>query len=269
MNRSEVQRSARWPSVDSASLGGVAVTLLGGFVLHQGDREVELQPSVQRLVAFLALHDGPVQRTYLASVLWPDASESRAVANLRTALWRAGDRFALVHATPTHLSLDPDLSVDVRRATALARSVLDHRERRAAAAESVSAEITMLLVRAADELLPAWYEEWVLIERERYRQTRLNALEALCRERSGAGEYADAVEAGLAAVAAEPLRESAHRALMAAHLDEGNAVEAIRQYRAFCRVLHAELRLAPSPRIRALADRAVGRAGDGAVTAPR
>ena len=78
-----------------------------------------------------------------------------------------------------------------------------------------------LLCRAG-ELLPHWYDDWVVIERERFRQLRLHALDALCESLAAAGRYAAAVEAGRASVAAEPLRESAHRLLIQAHLAEGN-----------------------------------------------
>ncbi len=58
--------------------------------------------------------------------------------------------------------------------------------------------------------------------------------------------------AGLAAVAGEPLRESAHRALISAYLAEGNPGEAVRQYRRYCAILHKELRLEPSAQMTAL-----------------
>jgi DNA-binding SARP family transcriptional activator len=86
----------------------------------------------------------------------------------------------------------------------------------------------------------------VLIERERFRQLRLHALEALCRRLTDAGRHGEATEAGLAAVACEPLRESAHRAVVAAHLSEGNAGEALRQYEACRALLGRQLGLEPT-----------------------
>jgi DNA-binding SARP family transcriptional activator len=100
--------------------------------------------------------------------------------------------------------------------------------------------------RFGGDLLPDWYDDWVLIERERFRQLRLHALEALCEALGGAGAYGMAIEAGLACVAAEPLRESAHRALMKVHLAEGNPAEAVRQYRLYRKLAAEELGLAPS-----------------------
>jgi DNA-binding SARP family transcriptional activator len=236
--------------------------VLGGFELRVGPGAVAMQQSAARLVAFLAIQTRPLRRSYIAGKLWPDMPQRRAAASLRTALWRANEReWELVSATATHLALQPNVEVDLRNATALAHAILDGRELGdgGARARGFPCAAARRLVRTPDELLPDWYDEWVIVERERYRQVRLHALEALCVALASAGDYAEAVEAGLAAVTMEPLRESAHRALMTAHLAEDNAVEALREFRAFSRLLHEELRLDPSPRIRALARRAAGR----------
>ena len=95
------------------------------------------------------------------------------------------------------------------------------------------------------DLLPGWDDDWLLLERERVRQIHLHALEALSTRLRVSGRFGRAIEAALAAVAAEPLRESAHNALMAAHLGEGNIAEAHRQYRRYERILWDELRLSP------------------------
>jgi DNA-binding SARP family transcriptional activator len=89
------------------------------------------------------------------------------------------------------------------------------------------------------ELLPGWYDDWVLLERERTRQRLLHALEALSREHRAAGRCAEAVEAALVAVNAEPLRESAHRELLESHLAEGNWVEAMHNVRRLSAVRQA------------------------------
>ena len=102
------------------------------------------------------------------------------------------------------------------------------------------------------DLLDAWYDEWLVVERERFRQARLHALDLLCLRLADAGRHAEAIDAGLAAVAAEPLRESAHRLLIRAHLAEGNVQEALRQYAAYEALLARELPLGPGPAIREL-----------------
>lgn len=95
------------------------------------------------------------------------------------------------------------------------------------------------------ELLPGWYDEWVLLERERLRNQQLHALEELSARLSGAGRHTSAVDAALAALAADPLRETAHRALIEAHLAEGNQGEAIRRWRSYRSLIRDRLRLDP------------------------
>jgi DNA-binding SARP family transcriptional activator len=98
----------------------------------------------------------------------------------------------------------------------------------------------------ADDLLVGWYDDWVLLERERLRQLRLHALEVLSGQLLAAGNGPAAVEAALAAVAVEPLRESAHRAVIRAHLAEGNRAEALRQRDQLRHLLRLELGVKPS-----------------------
>jgi DNA-binding SARP family transcriptional activator len=99
------------------------------------------------------------------------------------------------------------------------------------------------------DLLPTWDDDWLLIERERIRQLRIHALDALSACLTAAGRYNDGVAAGLASVEAEPLRETAHRAVIMAHLAEGNCSEAIRQYETYRALLARELGLGPSPEL--------------------
>jgi DNA-binding SARP family transcriptional activator len=126
-------------------------------------------------------------------------------------------------------------------------------------------------LRDAGELLPDWYDDWVVIERERHRQLRLHALEQLSARLSADGRHAAATEAGLAAIASEPLRESAHRVLIAVHLAEGNRGEALRQYRVCCGLLDRDLKVGPSPALQALVAPLLVRdaCGDGYVTGVR
>lgn len=225
---------------DCAELG-----LLRGFRVTYRQAPVALPLGAQRMLAFLAVHDRPVLRTAVAGALWQDTTDRRAGANLRSALWRLnqpGPR--LVAASVTALALDPSVRVDLHRVEQLAYDVLDRR----VDCRDVDRPVQSL----SGDFLPDWTDDWVLIERERFRQLRLHALEELCEQLTLAGRFGHAVDAGLAAVAGEPLRESAHRAVVKAYLAEGNRVEALRQYELYRRLAHAELRVTPSAAMRAL-----------------
>lgn len=230
--------------------------LLGGFQLVLNHRAVPVTIGSQRLIAFLALHDRLLPRTYVAGVLWPDVPTGRANANLRAGLWRLPAPCRLVVDQPAQcLRLAADITVDLRDATALAKQLLDRTQHYAEGDLGGAARMEL-----SGELLPTWYEDdWVLVERERFHQLRLHALEALCDRLTTAGRYGEAIDAGLAAVAAEPLRESAHRVLIRAHLAEGNQGEADRQYQLCRHLLRDELGVEPSNALSELVskDRAV------------
>jgi DNA-binding SARP family transcriptional activator len=102
------------------------------------------------------------------------------------------------------------------------------------------------------DLLPGWYDDWALVERERIRQRLLHALEALSRQLVSRRRCAEAVEAAMMAVSAEPLRESAQRALIEAHLAEGNWVEGRRSFELYRDVLDRELGIEPDPELAAM-----------------
>jgi DNA-binding SARP family transcriptional activator len=212
---------------------------MGTLEFHGRDGPVALPASSQRLLAFAALGGKPLARGYVAGHLWLESTEQRAAANLRSALWRlhraAGD---VVWAGGREVGLASWVEVDVHRATAAARDVL-------AGGGRVRPELAAALI-ASDDLLPDWYEDWIETERERFRQIRLHALERLCERLTAERRFGEALQAGLAALRAEPLRESAHRVMIGMHLEEGNLGEAVRQYEACERLLRGDLGVAPS-----------------------
>ena len=221
------------------------VRLLGKFDLSMGTRSVELSHSAQRVIAYLAFRGGRRDRLAVAATLWMDLPEERAAACLRTTLWRIRSVApGLIHADGRFVSLHADTEIDFTRVAEIAHQ-LSH-------PSTTAASITDSINELTHELLPEWYDDWVIAERERFRQIRLHALEAHCRRLSARGEHAQAVDAGQIVVGAEPLRESGHCALIEAHLCEGNHSEALRQYERYRALLDAELGVSPSPRLRAI-----------------
>ena len=232
----DLATARREPALDTARL-----CLLGGFELRLGGELVELPQSAERLVAFLALHPRPLARVFVAGRLWTDASEEQANASLRSVLWRLRARTPVVCATSTRVSLKPWLSTDVADADELASRLTDD--------GPAPTRADVLTLSTGGELLPDWYDDWLLVERERVRQRHLHSLEAACRRLTLVGRYAEALEAGLAAVAADPLRETGHAVVMQAHLAEGNLIEASRQYERLRDLLGEHLGTHPSTHV--------------------
>jgi DNA-binding SARP family transcriptional activator len=233
-----------------ASSAPLRLALIGGFALRKGDREIVVAASGQRLIALLALHDRPLTRLRVAGTLWSEFSTERSLADLRTTLWRINQSDkAIVTATHSTLGLGSNIEVDVLKLVAFTRRLGQ------AAAGLVRADLDSVTVsELCGDLLPDWYEGWVQDGREALRQTRLHALEALAAALSDAGRHADAIQAALAAIRMEPLRETAHRTLIQAHLTEGNWSEARRQFQACRQLLKEELRVEPSESLRLLVD---------------
>jgi DNA-binding SARP family transcriptional activator len=223
----------------------IRVSLSGAFELSRNGESIDLATPAQRVLAFLALHEQPVRRNHVAGVLWLDSNEERAAGSLRSALWRirqCGE--SIVESTQRGLRLSPDVGVDVRETIAWARRLGD--------AQHAIDDADVRLAFAGGELLADWYDDWVLLERERLRQLRLHALEVLSQRLVVAGRFAEAMEVALVALRSEPLRESAHRAVISVHLAEGNPSEALRQFRRYRELLRTQLGLDPSALMRAL-----------------
>ncbi len=217
----------------------VKLRMLDGFRVVVDQETLSIPLSARRVVAFVALR-GRCSRAEVAGTLWPEVSDSKAQACLRTALWRLRQlsREPLITGDET-LRLDEALDVDVNTLIAAIRRVINDGE--CGADQGLLPKLATM-----GELLPGWYDDWVLLGRERLRQLQLHALELTAQALTCEGRYAEAIEAAMAAVRLEPLRESATRVLIEVHLAEDNVVEAIRRLEFFRRSLASELGVEPT-----------------------
>ncbi len=219
--------------------------LLGRFGLTSAGAH-SLGNAGQRLLALLAVHAGALPRWQTAQLLYPDAADAHASSNLRAVLWRLQRGCpTVVQPAAAEIRLAADVTVDYWAAARTARRLI------AGPAAFGADELTPVLqLSLLHDLLPGWPDPWLVPERERFHQLRLHALEALCARLTSCGRHGAAVDVGLAVVGADPLRESAQRALIDAYLAEGNPSEAIRQYNAFRSLLRSELGLQPTSALR-------------------
>lgn len=214
----------------------LALSLLGRFSVHHDDDAVDVAPAGQQLLALTALLGGSAQRSRLAGTLWPERSETRSLSNLRGVLWRLPEVIRSALSTrDTAVSLGPDWRVDLADVARAAE--------RAHVEGEVDAHHRQLLHR---DLLPDWDTDWLLVTRERHRQLRLHALEELARHELECGNALDAVDTAMAALSAEPLRESAQLLVLRAHLAAGNRSSVIREFERFRDLLKRELDVDPS-----------------------
>ncbi|MEU6168469.1 AfsR/SARP family transcriptional regulator [Streptomyces tanashiensis] len=223
------------------SSNGVYLELLGAFELSYAGCRIPLPSGAQRLLALLAVHAAGVYRGAAAERLWPDCSPNRASANLRTALChgrRAGP-LPTVECVDRRLRLAPMVEVDLHRARSQAQDAIGDGQ--------PPDDPEALSALLGEELLPEWADEWLVLERERWDQVRLHALESLAQRLRRDGEYLAALQTALTATEIDPIRETAHRILIEIHIAEGNTACAVKRYKAYQRLLRRELEVEPSP----------------------
>ncbi|MEV4319598.1 BTAD domain-containing putative transcriptional regulator [Actinocrispum sp. NPDC049592] len=215
--------------------------LFGGpYITVAGERQ-EIPAGSQRLLVLTALHRGRVDRHFAAGLLWPIGNDQRAGGNLRSAIWRLrGVGVDVIRTDNVSIFLRDEVEVDAQFASEWARRMID--------GTCVGPDVSLFpWFDDALHLLPGWYDDWAIIAREQLRQRVLHAIEGLSRRFCEAGRLAEGVEAAMTVVCAEPLRESAQRVLIEAHLAEGNVGEARRAFEEYRTCVRTELGVDPSP----------------------
>jgi DNA-binding SARP family transcriptional activator len=226
---SDDQRRPRSTQAHPGARHGVRV--LGSFTLLSDGVAVPLGVDSRRLVAYLAVHPRPQERAALAADLWPGVPAAAAQRLLTEAATAIGIPTLFSDGDLTGpLALAADVRVDLADALGLVRAL----------PEIPAADSPDVGLLSAD-ILPGWTAAWIAVERERFRQLRLHALEERSLRLSAAGRHADAVALAEVAVHAAPSRESARRALIEAHLAQGNIAAAVAEYDAYEELLRSSV----------------------------
>jgi DNA-binding SARP family transcriptional activator len=222
------------------------VHLLGGLLVMQENRHIDVPEGSKRLLAFLALRRGRAERRHVAGTLWPSVDDERAAGNLRSALWRLRcASIDVLEADKRSIGLRQGVAVDVNEIADWANRLI--------ANHPLQGDLSLSRSHIdALDLLPGCYDDWAVIERERMRQRMLHALEALSRVMAAMGRYGEAVDAAMIAISVDPLRESAQRALLEAHLAERNLSEARRDFLIYRNLVRRELGVEPSVELASL-----------------
>lgn len=225
--------------------GGYSLNLLQCWQLRRGGTEIRLAWRQQRLIAALAIL-GARPRRYLSGLLWPERPEARAKESLRTSVYLASSQApGLIASDGQLLSLSDRVTVDLHQ---VAKTIGYSEEQ----GSELTTEDRLACLQCGD-LLPGWYDEWVFVEQQRLRNSRLRAFLIL------AGKWLDDEEAHRAAQAAEsalelePLHERAVALLMQAELKAGNRARALRTFEMFRNNLQLELGVEPSDHLARLA----------------
>ncbi|MHC4433401.1 MAG: ATP-binding protein, partial [Planctomycetota bacterium] len=225
------------------------VKLFGQFDVQLNDAPIEIPTrSAQSLLAYLLLNaDTTHRRVKLAGLFWPDTSESNARNNLRHALWRVrkviGHDYILSDNVSVTFDTDSDYWLD---AAVLATAVDEDRS---------ADELIDIVAVYTGELLPGFYDEWTVLERERLKAIFEGHIKRLLNRLVQERRWDDLLHWGEHWIAMGQSPEPAYRALMVVHAELGDQARMAAVYQRCIDTLREDLEVEPSQETRALYER--------------
>ncbi|HEY5668865.1 MAG TPA: protein kinase, partial [Anaerolineales bacterium] len=226
------------------------VWLLGKFEVRLDGVPVHLPSrSEQSLLAYLLLNAGTAyRREKLAGLFWPESDESNARGYLRIALWRI--RKAFKDLSPH----SPDFFVTDKLTIAFNCELECWSD--VAVLKNGDGQSIQGLVEATSvyqgELLPGFYDEWVVLERESLRAAFERKIYTLVERLLSERRWQEAIEQTERWISLGDTPEPAYRGLMIAHAGLGEASAAITAYQRCVEALKKDLDIQPSTETRAL-----------------
>jgi DNA-binding SARP family transcriptional activator len=229
--------------------GIVSIEILGGFRIKAGDQEIAgfERPSLQRLLVYLLLNRGqPIARSHLAFTFWTDSNETQALANLRN-LW-----YKLRGVLPeSHKFITADrASIKWNEDALYVLDAADFENYIDQANKAIfHAEKIDLLDKAVKtyrgELLPGYYDEWLLAERKRLAQRYSQALSDLVSMYEKYRQYQQAIVHARALIRHDPLHEPAYAQLMRLLALIEDRAAALHTYHTCANLLEREMGVEP------------------------
>ncbi|HEY45427.1 MAG TPA: AAA family ATPase [Anaerolineae bacterium] len=222
------------------------VRLLGQFevLLNGNPVEIASRPA-QSLLAYLILNTGSLhRREKLAGLLWPISSEQSARVNLRQSLWRIRKAIPPEAENEATYLLADNFAIGFNSALPhwVDAFVLDQKQ-----PEDWSSKELIECVRVYQgELLPGFYEDWVVLERERLRAAFENKMHLLMDQLVQERQWRDVLDWGERWIAHGEAPEPAYRALMIAYHQLGDTSKMIASYQRCRDTLQAVLGVEPS-----------------------
>ena len=234
------------------SASTLEVRLLGQFELRHAGLPVRLASRpAQSLLAYLILTAPTVhRRERLAGLLWPDATEANARNYLRSALWQIRKAFQAAGLDDDHLLLVDNIGLGFNPDSNywLDALVLE----RAANADCAGERLMQAVGLYQGELLPGFYDEWLLPERQRlhavFEQRAQRWLDCLIEQR----RWPEVTSWSEFWIARSPTAEAPYRALMLACHGQRDAAGVAAAFERCRAVLDRELGVEPGPETTAL-----------------
>src|SRR5215216_2234145 len=195
------------------------VRMLGTFEVKYKNKAINIASRpAQSLFAYLILKVGTAhRREKLAGLLWPDSLEETARDNLRHALWRM--RKALETASSTRFLHADDVTIGFKQSSDY---WLDAAELEKLSENASANELIAVLSKYQGELLPGFYDEWVVLEREHLYSLFEHHMARLMSLLQAEKRWLDILDWAERWIKLGQKPEPAYRALMSAHAAKGD-----------------------------------------------
>ena len=233
------------------------IRLLGQFEVRQDSKLLAISSRpAQSLLAYLLLNPGiGHRREQLAGLLAPDSAEENARGMLRHALWRLRKTLGADPLTGRDYLLVDELTIafDASAHYWLDAAVVAEPLTAAPSAEHLAAS----LAAYAGDLLPGFYDDWVVLARVRLEAIFEVKMRRLLEQQLAAGCWADVTETAERWIALGHSPEAAYCALMVAHAALGDRSRVASAYRRCVEDLRGGLGVEPSAATQQLHERLV------------
>jgi predicted ATPase/DNA-binding SARP family transcriptional activator len=229
------------------------ITLFDGLSVQNGDLTLRQFQTYKTgaLLAFLAFY-GQRQhpREQLVNLLWPDAEPTAGRNRLTQALVWLRPRLESVERERGTILVSDRHTIGLLPGS-IKTDVAEFEEALLTATSRIEPGRQIeALRRAVDlyrgELLPGYYEDWVLTERQRLFEQFLYALQRLVELYTESQQFDRALDCARRALAADPVSESVHLSLIRLLARTGQPAAGLRQFREMEQILQRELDEKPS-----------------------
>lgn len=198
---------------------------------------LNVRPNTRRLLLYLLLnHRLPLQRRTLAFTLWPDTTETNALAILRRSLYNLSNalpddhEWILKSSSTLQWNANTAFWLDVVEFERLCR---------------IDAYFDKALDLYTDDLLTEHSDEWIQPERERLRTLYLHTLKKTIDHYRRQGRISIAIDTAVRGLADNPWQETIVQDLMRLYYQDGNQAAAIQTFDDYQKQLSEELGLEP------------------------
>jgi predicted ATPase/DNA-binding SARP family transcriptional activator len=230
----------------------LSIRLFGAPIITYPDHPVTITRRKSRaLIYYLAAQAGPLTRDHLLAFFWPDHDRQTGQQNLRTTLYGLRKILgSLLLVAEDTLALAADTEVDTRTF-----------ETQLAAPDPGLEQLKRALELYRGDFLSGFtlpdlaeFDDWAMIERERYHRLAVSGLTRLSRLYEAQQQFRLALETLDRALAFDPLQEDLQRMGLRLHYLAGDRAGAIRRYEQFRAALSDEMGVPPMEETRALYD---------------